>query len=285
MFNITWSPWPFVHGSSQNNNADFLDYYLYNYAFNKIRNPHTGTLYNLSLPANLSGVELSFSRIRTRSLWRNGTNQSSYFSIPPWTLPWPFSKRVDLIYQNLGNWSTSYYNVPNHKFVAPVLGFLIYDPNTTLFHNNPNSELKFTGKNPIIVRFPNIFIKKDIVKCVRFDLNGTLEFSDMVTSENLSCVVTNQGHFSIVTPNQADKVIKNRGIVAGIVVGGLLGLVVIIVVCVVGYVKWIKRKRLKKMEKMSELSVALETLWIGRSKMPFAAGVRTYPVAESRYVP
>ncbi|KAL3624410.1 hypothetical protein CASFOL_031078 [Castilleja foliolosa] len=277
MFNLSWSPWPFAHGSSQSYKINSLDHYLYNYAINKVPNPIKDKLYNLSLPANLTGVELSFSRVRSHSLRVNSTNHISYFSIPPWTLPWPYKKRVDLIYQNLGNWSTSYYNVPNYIFVTPVLGLLAYHPNTTS-SNNSKLDLIVMGEYQIIVRFPKISTEKiDVMKCVRFDVNGTIELSEMMKSEGLSCGVKKPGHFSIVMPNQADILIKGQGIVVRTVVSGFLSVIVIVVVCVLGHKAWIRRERRKKMEMMSEINMALETLRVGRSKMSLPTDIRTYP--------
>ncbi|KAL3624409.1 hypothetical protein CASFOL_031077 [Castilleja foliolosa] len=274
MFNLSWSSWPFVHGSSQYNISS-LDHYLHNYALNKAPKPIIDVLYNLQLPANLTGVELSFCRVRSRSIWVNSTNHISYFSIPPFTLPWRFINRVDLIYQNLGNWSTSYYNVPNYIFVTPVLGLLAYHPNTSKL------DLIVMGDYQIIVRFPNISTEKiDVMKCVRFDENGTIEFSEMMKSEGLSCGVKKPGHFSIVKPNQEDIIIKRRGIVAGTVLGGFLSVIVITVVCVLGHEAWIRRKKRKKMEMMSELNMALETLRVGRSKMSLPTDIKTHPVPQ-----
>ncbi|KAL6498827.1 hypothetical protein OROGR_028374 [Orobanche gracilis] len=285
MFNIAWS-WPLVHGSGSNNN-DTLDNYLYDYALEQIHNPRTGKLYHVPLPANLSGVELSFSRLHTHSLWTNGANHTSYFSIPPSTLPWPLTKRVDIVYQNLGNWSSYYFDVPNHTFVTPIIGFLVYDPNTTSTNQGP-IELELVVENPIIVRFPNFFIQKDMniheaMKCVRFDTNGTLELSDLTLES--TCVVDRQGHFSVVIPNPSgtDKVIK-RWVIVG-VLGGFMLMVLVFVACVVGYDKWVKWNRIKKMDRMSDTNVALDTIWIGRSKMPFGDGTRTQPDIENRYVP
>ncbi|KAI3449239.1 hypothetical protein Pfo_005904 [Paulownia fortunei] len=262
MFNA-WL-WPLVQGS-ESYTRDSLDSFLYDYAFKKIPSPRAGKLYDVSLPANLSGMEVSIVRLRTRSLWKNGANYSS-FAIPPWILPWPFTKRVDIVYQNLGNWSSSYYNVPNYTFVAPVIGFLAYDPNRSSI-NYGLIELNVMGNDPIIVRFPNISIQED-------EINVTVKSS---------CVVRRQGHFSVVIPFQPnkDKVLKwwMMGIAAAVV-----GLVLLVVIGIVAY-KWIKGKRIRKMERQSERSEGLDTIWIGRSRMPSASGIRTQPVLENSYVP
>ncbi|KAL8028140.1 hypothetical protein ABFX02_14G140200 [Erythranthe guttata] len=192
---VAWL-WQIVRGSEKYDERGSLDSYFYDNAFEEIHNPRTGKLYDVSLPANLSGVKVSFVRLRARNLWRSVANHS-LFVIPPSVLPFPFAKRVDLVYQNLGNRSSNYYSVPDYKFVAPVVGFLAYDSNKSSI-NYGLIELKLMGDDPIIVCFPDIFVEENGMKCVRFDANGTIELSD-VEAKN-SCFVRRQGHFSVVVP-------------------------------------------------------------------------------------
>lgn len=271
--------WPLVQGSEEFYNRDSLDSYVYDYAIEKMHSPRTAKLYNITLPANFSGVEVSFVRLRARGLWKNGANHS-LFTIPQGVLPFPFAMRVDLVYQNLGNMSSAYYNVPNYTYVAPVIGLLAYDPNKTSL-----VELEIMGTDPIIAHFPNILVEEDgsaNMKCVRFDTNGTLELSNMTVRS--SCVVRRQGHFSVVVPyrRKTDKVIKWRMSVA--IVGGVVGLILIFVVAIAVY-KWIKGKRIKQMERQTETGEGLDSIWIGRSRMPSASGIRTQPVLENSYLP
>ncbi|KAL8550891.1 hypothetical protein ACS0TY_000101 [Phlomoides rotata] len=174
------------------------------------------------------------------------------FTIPPGILPWPYTKRIDILYQNLGNWSSYYNSVPNYTLIALVVGFLAYDSN----RRSMNIELKTEGNDPFIV--------------------------NSVTVES-SCIVREQGHFSVVVPCKStkDKAWKWRiiGIAAGVV-----GLMLVLVIGIVGY-KWITREKMKKMERESERSEVLDTIWIGRSRMPSASGIRTQPVFESSYLP
>ncbi|KAK6136584.1 hypothetical protein DH2020_029674 [Rehmannia glutinosa] len=150
--------------------------------------PRTGQLYNVSLPVNFSGMEVSIIRLRAHSLWKNGLNLSS-FEIPPRILPWPFTRRVDLVYQNLGKWSTFYYNVPNYTFVAPVIGYLAYDSNTNST-NHGIIELNISGDSFVIVRFQNLALEDGedvgIMKCVRFGTDGRIEFTNLTLGS--SCV-------------------------------------------------------------------------------------------------
>ncbi|KAK4411469.1 hypothetical protein Sango_0219900 [Sesamum angolense] len=246
--------------ASENYTQDSLNSFLYDYAFKKMPRPLTGRLYKVSVPVNLSGMEVSFIRLRTHSLWRKGANFSS-FEIPPRILPWPFTRRVDILYRNLGNCKISIRN-----------GLI---------------ELNTTEDNPIVIQFPNVPLEVDKnvgVKCVRFGTNGTLEFSNMIARS--SCASRGQGHFSVVVPYQPETEKKKRvfrwwvvGIPAGVV-----GLVLLLVLGVVAY-KFFKWKSIREMERQSEKSEGLGTIWVGSSKMPSASGIRTQPVLETSYVP
>ncbi|KAL0412124.1 UNVERIFIED_CONTAM: hypothetical protein Slati_3802100 [Sesamum latifolium] len=271
--------WKLVHGSDR----DLLDSFVYDYACKKLHRRRTGKLYNVVLPANFSGMEISIVRLRTRRLWKNGSNFNSSFAIPPWVLPWPFTKRVDLVYQNLGNLSSSYYDVPNYTFVAPVIGFLVYEPNRSSASYGL-IELTMVSDDPIIVHFPNISTHEHgnvTMKCVRFDINGTLEFSNVTLKS--SCIARRQGHFSVVVPYQPNQAIRKNHWVMGMA-AGVVGLVLLVVIGILAY-RWIKGKRIKKMERNSERSEGLDTIWVGRSRMPFASGIRTQPAIENSYLP
>ncbi|GFP91455.1 hypothetical protein PHJA_001289500 [Phtheirospermum japonicum] len=276
--------WPHIQASQYYTPQTSLNSFLYNYALrNIVLRPRTGQLYNVSLPANFSGIEISIIRLRTHSLWQKGLNLST-FQIPPRTLPWPFTNRVDFLYQNLGNWSTFYYNVPNYTFVAPVIGLVAYDANTSSMERGL-IELNLTRDDPIIVRFQNMLLDSDgRMKCVRFGTNGTLEFTELTLGS--SCVARGHGHFSVVVPrqNEEKREFKFKWWIVGIVIGGVVGLILVILIGVLVY-KFIKWKKVWKMEKHSGESEALGAIWIGNSKMPTASGIRTQPSFEDSYVP
>ncbi|KAL8543497.1 hypothetical protein ACS0TY_004151 [Phlomoides rotata] len=112
-----------------NSNLDeFLDAILHDHAFRVLihQRPHTGTLYNASLPANLAGIKVSVVGLRSTTLWRRGANFSN-FIIPPKTLPVPYVKRLVIVYHNLGNCSSLYYNLSGYTLKSPVVGFLVYN--------------------------------------------------------------------------------------------------------------------------------------------------------------
>lgn len=295
MFYVSLSPlfirWTLAVGNSHDD-PHSLDDFVHNYAQKRVKLPHTGTLYNISLPSNYSGIGVSFVRLRSASFWARGTNISSSFHIPPRIIPMPFVKRLDIVFQNLGNWSTFYYNVPNYTFVAPIIGLTIYSGDTNSSVNHSQMLNVSLHGNPILVNFLSISIKDSdnaTLQCVRFDKNGTVEFSN-VTTRNL-CTFRDQGHFSIVVPLlQPPIVIRKREekwnwkwwvVVFGTAVGGS-GVLVL-----VGILVWklVRMKRIKGMEKQAEKSEALGTVWVGRSRMPSASGIRTQPVLEDDYIP
>ncbi|KAH6779943.1 hypothetical protein C2S52_011180 [Perilla frutescens var. hirtella] len=269
----------------QNYSRDSLNYFLHDYALGTIFRPRTGKLYEVSPPANFSDARVSFLRLRSHSLWKNGANLSSV-EIPAMALPLPFTRRVDLVYQNLGNWSTSYYNVPSYTFVAPVIGLLAYDSNAAAGSTGLQLvELDIRGDSPIMVRFDNVsFHQYDDVRlqCVRFASNGTLAEFTNVTGGS-SCVTRNQGHFSIVVPRVLREKKKKAmkwwmvGIPAGVILIAVLGIFLCCKMC-----RW---RTVRKMENISERSEGLNTIWIGNSRMPSASGIRTQPNLENSYIP
>uniref|UniRef100_A0A5B7CC26 Non-specific serine/threonine protein kinase n=1 Tax=Davidia involucrata TaxID=16924 RepID=A0A5B7CC26_DAVIN len=276
MFYVLLSP--LVRGMDSYN-PDSLDSFIHDYANKAIKKPRTGILYNISLPANFSGMEVSIVRLRSGSFWTRGAN-FSYFHIPPRIIPMPFVKRLAIVYENLGNWSSYYYNVPNYTFVTPVVGFGTYGASTK---GSAILKLSIMG-DPILVHFPRI-PENVTLKCVRFGTDGSVEFSNMTTPS--VCIARDQGHFSIVVPSPAKKKKKKERFWKWWVIGfgvGVVGLVLVALVGVLIY-KLVRRKRIGKMEKQSERSEALETMWVGMSKMPSATGIRTQPMLENDYIP
>ncbi|CAL5331766.1 unnamed protein product [Camellia sinensis] len=287
---------PFVQGMIMNMNNNgydpvLLDDFVADYASNKVLRPRTGILYNISLPANFTGMEVSFVRVRARNFYLNGANFSS-FHFPPRILPMPFMRRFYLIYQNFGNWSSYYYNVPNYTLITPVVGFMIYNAINSTTRRNATLSF-YTENDPILVHFPRVSLPKDPnvtveSQCVRFFPNGSVEFSNTTMSNG--CIAQGEGHFSIVIPSlpvpsspskKKDRLWKWWVIGFGV---GIVGLVLATLMMVLMY-KFAKRKKIKHMERQSERSEALDTTWVGRSKMPSATGIRTQPVIENDYVP
>lgn len=273
-----------VRGSSHVLDRDSLDSFIHEYAIKNILKRYTGKLYDIPLPANFSGMEGSIVRVRSGSFWRRGAD-FSFFKIPPRVLPWPFVKRFNIIYENLGNLSSKYYDVPNYTFVTPVIGFLAYNA-TSSREDNGMVELNIMSDH-ILVHFPQIDDdnKKVEMKCVRFVTNGTIEFSN-VTMKN-TCISQGQGHFAIVVPSLKPEKEKKKGKWKWWVIGFGVGIVGLVLLIVMGTLicKCVGFKKRGTMERQSEKSEALDTVWVGNSRMPSASGIRTQPVLENSYVP
>ncbi|KAM3378587.1 uncharacterized protein LOC107879746 [Capsicum annuum] len=278
-----------VRGSSDTSDRETLDSYIHEYAIKNISKLRTGKLYDIHLPANFSGMEVSIVRVRSASFWRRGAN-FSFFRIPRRVLPWPFVRRFDIIYEKFGNLSSKYYDVSGYTFVTPVIGLLAYDASRGR-ENYGMVELNTMG-NQILVNFPRISIPQDnnkknvTMKCVRFVTNGTIEFSNV--TKNNTCITQGQGHFAIVVPSlKPDDDEKKDGKWKWWVIGfgvGIVGLILLIVMATL-ICKCVGIKKRGNMEKQSEKSEALDTVWVGNSRMPSASGIRTQPVLETSYVP
>ncbi|KAG5249398.1 atpob [Salix suchowensis] len=118
---------PFVR-CSDSFTTDTLDTFLQDSAFKSLAHqwPHTGALYKGLIPVNLSGMEVSIVRIRSRTLWNIGANFSN-FQIPSRTMTSPHVKRLAIVYQDLGNWSSYYYSAPGYSMITPVVGFMVFN--------------------------------------------------------------------------------------------------------------------------------------------------------------
>ncbi|XP_073019259.1 LOW QUALITY PROTEIN: uncharacterized protein, partial [Primulina eburnea] len=246
--------------------------------------PHTRALHSAHLPPNLSGIKVSVVGLRSRTLWRKGANFSD-FIIPPKTLPVPYSKRVLILYHNLGNWSSFYYTLPGYTVMSPVIGFLVYDESFSS-RKKPSKlsklELDTKGK-PIMIQFKNwTFPRKGgnrDKRCAAFDENGNLVYiSDIsMTSE---CQSRIQSHFSVDIPvNETEASValldcRLFGWICVIDFGGNLA-----VRCLVG------KRRQDTMEKDADNGEFLQTYCIHSSKMPRAKVTITQPVLESATLP
>lgn len=260
-----------------------LTTFFHDYANKSLVKPKTGTLYNVSLPANFTGMELKFVKLRSGSFRNRGANFSS-FHIPPKVIPKPYVKRIAILYENLGNWSSLYYKVPNYSLVTPVIGFSVYDSPSVL----GTKKLNFTiQKNPISIWFKQIELhgKNDTPKCVKFGDDGSYEITNM--SKGHGCVTRTHGRFSVVVPSPPLMRMKKKNYLKWWLIGfggGFIG-VVLLVLATIAIFKIVKRKRLRAMEKQSEKGVSFDTFWVGSSRMPSASMIRTQPTIENDYVP
>ncbi|KAI3701327.1 hypothetical protein L2E82_45981 [Cichorium intybus] len=274
-----------------------LDDLFLEYAENSLpTRPRTGVLYNASLPQNFTDVKVSIIRLRRDSFWSKGANYSGFY-MPPKIFSMPNFTRLDMVYSNLGNLSSYYYNVPNYTLVAPVVGFNAYGSrNSTGQIGNlttPMTRLNLTlFGGPILVQFPDFSLPQNgKAKCAVFHLNGTVEMTNM-TLQNM-CIVQDQGHFSIVVPQPppvpwAPKKKKEReelwkwwvfGFAIGVLGLLLCGFIIFMIVRV------FRMRKIEKMEKEAEKNEPLDATNVGQSRMPLASAVRTQPIIENDYHP
>lgn len=296
-----------------------LDDYLYNYSSNSLpKEPHTGLLYNISLPANFSGMKVSVLRLRSSTLWYKGANFSS-FDLPPKTITKPYVKRLAFMYENLGNLSSQYFDLPGYTIVTKIIGFAVYNASSRSGKTSlERLNITLIGGEAIKVKFSLGEILSNVMnntsnklkKCVRFDLlNGVVELADMLKPN--VCISQGVGHFAIAMPKVNDsglpppssstspsplsssigetrrKTEKRIALwvwwVVGFV-GGMIGLMLLVFCIVVGYKSFVSRK-IQRMERTSEKSESLDVKWIGNSKLPFAPVTRTQAILENHLAP
>ncbi|XP_043715645.1 uncharacterized protein LOC122664028 [Telopea speciosissima] len=273
--------------SLQNQSARIsLDDLLQQYASRVLARSHSGILYKATLPANLSGMEASVVRLRGGSFWTRGANYSA-FQLPPKISASPYIKRLAIVYQNLGNWSSHYYRVSGHSLVTPVVGFRAYDASNFSSSVITPINLSVIG-DPISIHFPQFLLPSGLnwtAKCVTFNVDGTVFLTDM-TLPNV-CSTPNQGHFSIVVEQPKRKARRGWNLWRWWVVVVVCGFVGLVSICVVSIllVRHTKAKKIRKMERKADQGESFKTIWVGSSKMPSAAVTRTQPILENSYAP
>ncbi|KAI8557275.1 hypothetical protein RHMOL_Rhmol05G0323200 [Rhododendron molle] len=284
--------------------ARALDSLLQDYAYRAFVRPRTGKIYDGNVPSNLTGIKISALRLRRGSLRSRGVKAYKEFEIPMDVVVQPHVARLVLVYQNLGNWSSVYYPLPNYVYLAPVLGLLAYDASNLSAKNLTELDIRATNQS-ISINFSDVKAVPDgsVAKCVWFDLDGSVNFINLV-SDN-TCSTFEQGHFSIViesiapSPSPVSPVPppgapkptgggkKNHTtlwIILGSVLGGLAALVLLgfLALWVAGYKQ---RKQMQQMERAAEVGESLQMTSVGSTKAPAATVTRTQPTLESEYVP
>ncbi|GMH17289.1 hypothetical protein Nepgr_019130 [Nepenthes gracilis] len=266
-----------------------LDAIICNYTLPWISKHKAGVLYRISLPSNFSDMEVSVVRLRSSTFWARGAN-FSFLDIPPRVMPLPHAKRLAMVYENLRNWSSSYYQLPGYIFLAPVVSFMAFDASNPTRITSPKLTLTIHGE-PISIRFPQLRVLETntTAKCVRFQPGGRAEFIKMVTP-NLCTTTIAEGHFSIVVPNRTppwspSPNSTNAGLWEWSVIGfvAVIFAFVFIALIVMVIFKVFVLKKITEMEKESDKGMALSTRWIGMSKMPFASTTRTHAALDIDY--
>ncbi|KAG2672781.1 hypothetical protein I3760_13G059100 [Carya illinoinensis] len=268
---------PLLNAQLPGISARSLDAILQDYAFGAIAvRPKAGLPYDARLPSNLSGIAVSAMRLRSGSLRTRGVTSYKEFQIPIGVLEQPYVERLVLVYQNLGNWSSSFYPLPGFSYLAPVLGLLAYNGTDLSASNLPELDITASSHKPHLDKFDNM-------------LSGD------------ACSATQQGHFSVVVESPAPSPAPSGGEVpppataAGkrkstvwIVLASLGGGLVLLAMLALLF-KWLRRriqgKKVQQMEWAADRGQTLQTKTIGNSKAPFAMGTRTRPVLENEYVP
>ncbi|XP_027352570.1 uncharacterized protein LOC113863254 [Abrus precatorius] len=298
--------------SSTREEAKALDALLQQYAYKALVNPKTGIVYNAThLPSNLTGIEVAALRLRSGSLKRKGFQMYNEFGIPKGLIESPYVERLVLVYQNLGNWSTRYFPLPNYTYLAPVLGLLAYDGSNLSATNLSQLNINVSD-GPILVKFRDVKSAPHgtVAKCVWFDLQGSSNFSN-VTGGN-TCSTSQLGHFSIVVKSTAPpapvspppagapkgapapapsaqgegekKSKKKVWIIVGSVVGGL-ALLVLLSLLILWMNKYKQKKKMQQMERAADVGEALQMASVGDTKAPAATVTRTQPTLEHEYAP
>ncbi|OEL19239.1 hypothetical protein BAE44_0019742 [Dichanthelium oligosanthes] len=282
--------------------ARILDATLQDYAYRAFVRPHTGIVYNATLPSNLTGIAVSAVRLRSGSLRRKGLPGYFEFSVPTGVVVQPYVERVVLVYHNLGKSSDFYYPLHGYTYLAPVLGLLVYDAANLSAVGLQELNI-VASERPISVTFSDVRAVPSgsaAPRCVMFDLNGMPQFRDLEGTD--TCSTYRQGHISIVVnsseiapappPGTISPPIPTEGghkkgnskawKIAVSVVGAAvaLGLLVMLLLCLVRY----KRdKKLEVMERNAEVGETLRMAQVGRTQAPVALGTRTQPVIENDY--
>ncbi|KAK9674293.1 hypothetical protein RND81_12G224000 [Saponaria officinalis] len=280
-------------------NAPALDALLQDYAYRAFVNPRTGVVFDGVVPSNLTGIKVSGLRLRSGSLFKRGVRSYKEFEIPTGVVVQPYVERLVLVYQNLGSSSSVYYPLPGFTYLAPVLGLLAYDAKNLSATNLPELDIT-ASESPINIHFLNVKPVSDgsTARCVWFDLQGTVNFSNVVSKN--TCSTTQQGHFALVvegiapspapegpspeTHKKKKKDMKRVWIIVGSIVGGVL-ILVLLGMFFAWLRKYRQRKKMAHMEKASEVGEALRMTSVGSGKAPAAMVTRTQPTLETEYAP
>ncbi|XP_020101317.1 uncharacterized protein LOC109719184 [Ananas comosus] len=280
--------------------ARSLDALLQDYAFRSFHHPHTGIIYDGTVPNNLTGIKIAALRLRNGSLKKRGFANYKEFTIPTGIVVRPYVQRLVLVYQNLGNWSSFYYPLPGYTYLAPVLGLLAYDAANLSATHLPELDI-VASKSPILIEFTDVSPVPNgvVAKCVWFNINGTAKIGELEAPA--TCSTNSQGHFSVVINSSAippppapapapapgtTPVHKSHSKVwkiVGGVVGGFLGLI-LLALLVVWIHRYLQEKRTAKMIHQSETGIPLQMVQVGNFRMPQVPLMRTQPQLEDEYI-
>lgn len=281
-----------------------LDLVIRDYTFKSLDNHlRTGTLHNVHLPANLSGIKVDTVRYRCGSLRRYGAHVKE-FHIGIGVTVQPCLERVMVVRQNLGyNWSSIYYSnydLSGYQLVSPVLGLLAYNAGTNIDFNNRFQLGILANQKPIIIDFRNVTAARvsnvSGIKplCANFQGDGKVILTNQVSP--FVCVATKHGHFGLVTARQpqstpppqpteySKKKISRWKLAVGTSVGSAVGAILLGLLLVAMFVKVKKKARMEELERRAYEEEALQVSMVGHIRAPTASVTRTFPTIEHEYI-
>ncbi|XP_071730587.1 uncharacterized protein [Rutidosis leptorrhynchoides] len=256
--------------------ARLLDLAIRYYTFKSYKNFKTGTSYNVHLPSNLTGINVSTVKYRCGSLKRYGANIQE-FHLGVGVDVHPYVERVLIVKQNLGNnWSNIYYDNYNqllgYQLVSPVLGLLAYNAgDDTRFNVQFEVKIQSPKVNGIKIDFSNYTMQKNstlhgkIQMCATFGDDGKVTLEKQV-APNI-CATTNHGHFGLVVQSPLlpeKKKIKKWKVVFGSTSGAAIGAFLLGLLLIAMFVNVKKKARMEEeMERRAYEEEALQVSMAG----------------------
>nr|XP_043630792.1 uncharacterized protein LOC122602132 [Erigeron canadensis] len=257
-----------------------LDLAIRYYTFKSYKNFKTGTSYNVHLPSNFTGINVSTVKYRCGSLKRYGARiQEFYLGVG--VDVYPYVERVLVVTQNLGNnWSNIYYDNYNqllgYQLVSPVLGLLAYNAaDDTRYNVQSEVKIQSPEANGIKIDFSNYTMKKNnntlhgkVQMCATFGDDGKVTLEKEV-APNI-CATTRHGHFGLVVQSSPilvppeRKKIKKWKVVFGSSFGAAIGAFLLGLLLIAMFVKVKKKARiLEDMERRAYEEEALQVSMAG----------------------
>ncbi|KAJ0594180.1 hypothetical protein HanRHA438_Chr03g0138321 [Helianthus annuus] len=258
-----------------------LDLAIRYYTFKSHNNFKTGKLYNINLPSNFAGINVTTVKYRCGSLKRYGASIQE-FNLGVGVDVHPYVERVLVVTQNLGhNWSNIYYDNYNqllgYQLVSPVLGLLAYNAgDDSRFSIESEVKISSPNVNGIKIDFSNHTTKKNdtlhgkIQMCATFGDDGNVTLQKEV-APNI-CATTSQGHFGLVVQSPIllpeRKKIKRWKVAFGSAFGAAIGAFLLGLLLVAMFVKVKKKARLEELERRAYEEEALQVSMAGHVIRP-----------------
>ncbi|KAK9059413.1 hypothetical protein SSX86_022033 [Deinandra increscens subsp. villosa] len=253
-----------------------LDLAIRYYTFKSSKSFKTGKSYNVNLPSNFTGINVSTVKYRCGSLKRYGASIQE-FHLESGVDVHPYVERVLVVTQNLGNnWSNIYYDSYNqllgYQLVSPVLGLLAYNAaDDSRFSIEFEVKITSPDENGIKIDFSNHTTKNNdtlhdkLQMCATFGDDGKVTLQKEVAPN--VCGAASQGHFGLVVrapllfPER--KKIKGWKVVVGSSFGAAIGAFLLGLLLVAMFAKVKKKARLEELERRAYEEEALQVSMAG----------------------